>query len=92
MLKLLAREIDDLRRSLPPDKQDGLEAVLQHRLGVDLKNESAARADRAWRIARRGHFLSEKVRQFAAEFVDEFFEHSEFRNLVNSLQVLLAES
>jgi hypothetical protein len=61
-LKLLSSDFDEMSSGLKREERDGLEALLQNELGVDLQAERAQLSRVAARSIARGRIASEKER------------------------------
>lgn len=69
-LRLIARDIDQMTIGLEPHQRDGLEAVLQQRLGIDVSAERAVQQARIAKIIDRGTIASEKERRHLEDFAE----------------------
>jgi hypothetical protein len=69
-MRLLAREIDGMTIALAPHERDGLEALLQQRLGVDAEAERAELRRKMAVVLQRGTIASEKERRRMEEYAD----------------------
>jgi len=70
-LRLLAREIEMSPIGLAPHERDGLEALLQERLGVDIEAEREAISANASVAIRRGTIASEKERRRLEDYAEQ---------------------
>ena len=69
-MHLFARDIEAMTIALTPHEQDGLEALLVSRLGVDREAEYAAVQQSVAKVLRRGTIASEKERRRLEEYAD----------------------
>jgi hypothetical protein len=70
-LRLLGREIDAMASvALPPHERDGLDAMLQHQLGVDREAERAAWSARVAAAIERGAIASEVERRHLEDYAE----------------------
>jgi hypothetical protein len=70
-LRLLGREIDAMASvALPPHQRDGLDAMLQHELGVDREAERAAWSERVAVALKRGRVASEMERRHLEDYAE----------------------
>jgi hypothetical protein len=71
-LRLLGREIDAMATvALPPHERDGLDAMLQHQLGVDREAERAAWSERVAVAIKRGTIASEVERRHLEDYAEQ---------------------
>ena len=56
--------------ALPADERDGLDAMLQHRLGVDREAERAAWSERIALAMKRGTIASEAERRHLEDYAE----------------------
>jgi hypothetical protein len=69
-MRVLAREIDKMTIALAPHEREGLEALLQQRLGVDKDAERAELRRQVTTALERGAVASEKERRRLEEYVE----------------------
>jgi hypothetical protein len=71
-LRLLGREIDAMATvALPPHERDGLDAMLQYRLGVDREAERGAWSERVAAAIKRGTVASEAERRHLEDYAEQ---------------------
>jgi hypothetical protein len=69
-MRLIARDVDALTNALPPYQRDGLEALLNRRLGVDKDAERLEASRHVAALLQRGTIQSEKERRRLEEYVE----------------------
>ncbi len=69
-LRLVARDVNALVVTLPQHLRDGLEAVLQSRLHIDVNEEHAVTEAYVAVLLSRGSILSEKERLRVQQYLD----------------------
>ena len=69
-MRLIAREVDAMTIGLAPHERDGLEALLNERLGVDKDAERSALSKHVAAVLERGTIASEKERRRLEEYVE----------------------
>ena len=69
-LRLLVREVSGFTTALAPHQRDGLEALLQSRLGVDTDGERAELRRQAAIALHRGRVQSEKERRRLEDYAE----------------------
>jgi hypothetical protein len=69
-VRLLNREISDMTLGLAPHEREGLEAMLQARLGMSAATERAAMSQMFARALARGSIASEKERQHLEAYAE----------------------
>lgn len=70
VLRLLSSEIDKMTIALPSHEREGLEAILQGRLGVDKDAERAELQRQVSSILARGTIASEKERRRLEDYAE----------------------
>jgi hypothetical protein len=69
-MRLIARDIDAMTLGLMPQEREGLEAILQQRLGIDKDAERAEWGRRIAGVLRRGSIASEKERRHLEDYAE----------------------
>ena len=69
-LRVLVKEVDALTITLAPHERDGLDALLQTRLGASREAERAEMEQGVAAVLRRGSIASEKERQRLEQYAD----------------------
>lgn len=69
-LRLMAREIDAMATALFPEQREGLEAILEQRVGVDKDAERAELQKRVAAVLERGSIASEKERRRLEDYAE----------------------
>ncbi len=81
--------LNDLCQGLPGDLQDGLEALLAARLGIDADAERAAERSRIAQILARGRIASEKEYRFVVSYLERIDNDASARKDVTALEELM---
>lgn len=69
-MRIVARDIDAMTLALAPHEREGLEAILQHRLGIDKEAERTELSRLAAVAIKRGQVASEKERRRLERYVE----------------------
>ena len=69
-IRLLSRDLREMAVTLAPHERDGLEAILQQRLGVDANAERAELRRQVAKSMQRGTIASEKERRRLEDYVE----------------------
>lgn len=69
-MRIIARDIDAMTVALAPHQREGLEAILQHRLGIDKEAERAEMSRLAAVAIKRGRVAGEKERRRLERYVE----------------------
>ena len=69
-LRLLVKDVDALTIALAPQERDGLDALLQARIGASREAERAEMKRKVAAVLRRGSIASEKERQRLEQYAD----------------------
>jgi hypothetical protein len=69
-LRLLSRDVEAMAATLAPHERDGLEALLESRLGIDRDAERAQMRESVAHALRRGSVASEKERRRLEEYAE----------------------
>ena len=69
-LRVMTREVDQMTVALQPDQRDGLEALLQQKLGIDKEQERGALRIELAKVLRRGTVASEKERRRLEDYAE----------------------
>lgn len=69
-LRIMARDFDEATLALAPHEREGLEAILNHRLGIDKEAERAEMSRLAAVAIKRGKVASEKERRRLERYVE----------------------